>query len=155
MHRTQVSSRRCQPQLESIHPPSASQGSSSRPPHTHVPLQLLLLVCRGSCILGLLWGPGRSLFSKGLLEGQRVPYLPPLSRAGLSCCSSQLGGGLMGQARGVGALFGQAEQLLGQLLILHHLPSQTRSEIPPWSAHPCCSSCVLQAGIPSPPQIKF
>lgn len=73
-------------------------------------------------------GPGRSLFSKGLVEGQRVPYLPPLSRAGMSRCSpsSQLGGGLLGRARGVGALFGQAEQLLGQLLIPHHLPGQTR-----------------------------
>lgn len=57
IHKTQVSSRRCQPQLESI--PSASQGSCSRPLLTHVSFQLLLLVFRGSCILGLVWGERR------------------------------------------------------------------------------------------------
>lgn len=44
--------------------PSASQGSSSRPPHTHVSFQLLLLMFRGSCILRLLWGERR----RGLVD---------------------------------------------------------------------------------------
>lgn len=69
-------------------------------------------------------GPGGSLLSEGLVGGQRVPHLPPVSRVGLSCCSasSQPRGGWTGQA----ALLGQAEQLLGQLLVPHHLQGQTK-----------------------------
>lgn len=133
IHKTQISTRRCQPQLESISLcfPRIQQQTPAHSRFLPAPAARVQRQLHPQAALGReKKGSGRSLFSRGLVEGQSVPYLPPPSRVGTSCCSplSQLGGGLMGQARGVDAFFGQAEQLLGQLLIPHHLPGQTRSK---------------------------